>query len=254
MLYVDYPFQKVYVCPSFGNGRDILHSILQSNRHEYLSKVPTRPKQQRAVRHDRYPHQDVNAIHECSDAISYFSAESPGILEVVDLALHLDEVAHEGEQSCRREDLTEEDYESELLDQLHVFTNDVCFLIRKSEVSECLESSDTELVIFVALHLFNWRLAVWFVLVQSSSKLFLDRVDLRLEFPNRINVLSEVRIVLLERHLSTQHDEYWLILTFEECDGYQWSVEIEEVEQEHFVDEGIIMRLLVLMVLVVGDH
>ena len=230
MFNVDYSFQKVYVCPAFGDGSDILRSTLQSDRDKYLSKVSTRPKQQRTVRHDRYPHQDVDAIHECSDSISYFSAESSGILKVIDLALHLNEVAHEREQSCWREDFTEEYYESELLDQLHVFTNDVCFLIRKSEVSECLKSSDTEFVIFVALHLFNWRLAVWFVLVQSYSKFFLDCVNLWLKFPNRINVLSEVSIVLLESHLSTQHDEDWLIFSFEECDGYEWSVEVEEVE------------------------
>jgi hypothetical protein len=52
--------------------------------------------------------------------------------------------------------------------------------------------------------------------------------------------------------LGKQHDEDWFVFTFNESDDGQWRVEVKEVEDKDFDDEGIIVVLLVLMVLIVA--
>jgi hypothetical protein len=53
--------------------------------------------------------------------------------------------------------------------------------------------------------------------------------------------------------LSQKHDKNRFVKLLEESNRNHWSVEIEEVEQEYLDDEGIIIVLLILMVLVVSD-
>ena len=137
-------------------------------------------------------------------------------------------------------------------DKLHIVSDNISFFIIEHIVLQTLVSSDTHWISRFAHNFVDWSCAGFLILVKGFLEFFVQLVDFWLDFVDWNHVLFKVGPVLFETLLGKQHDEDWFVFTFNESDDGQWRVEVKEVEDKDFDDEGIIVVLLVLMVLIVA--
>ena len=92
------------------------------------------PKEKCTITNNGKLSQDLNAFHKRTNTVTYFSLKSPSVFEVIYLTFHLNEVTNKTKQRSRRKNFTKQAYESKLSNELHVVSNDICFLIIQSIV------------------------------------------------------------------------------------------------------------------------
>jgi hypothetical protein len=116
-----------------------------------------------------------------------------------------------------------------------------------------LVAPNTFLIILFTDYLIDRSDAVWFILGQCLFKLVIKLINFGLHLDDWIDVLLSDTPVLSNSLLSKKHHKNGLVLSLNKSNRDHWSVVVEEVEQKHFHDEGVIVILLVLMVFIVGN-